>query len=116
MHSVTTARAAPLNFQQRSAQCDEAELARIIDRFEKWQAARAVLQLASFAGTIVALASHGRVWPETSRAEDYRQSIVGAGFEAPDIEITNEQSVAGLPGATGSASIRARKPGLGAAR
>ncbi len=62
MHSVATARAAPLNFRQRSAQGDEAELARIIDSFEKWHAARAVLQLASFAGTVVALASLGRVW------------------------------------------------------
>ena len=62
MHSVATARAAPLNLRQRSAQGDEAELARIIDRFEKWHAARAVLQLASFAGTVVALASLGRVW------------------------------------------------------
>lgn len=62
MHSVATARAAPLNFRQRSAQGDEAQLARIIDSFEKWQAARAVLQLASFAGTVVALAGLGRVW------------------------------------------------------
>lgn len=62
LHSVATARAAPLNFRQRSAQGDEAALARIIDSFEKWHAARAVLQLASFAGTVVALASLGRVW------------------------------------------------------
>ncbi len=62
MHSVATARAAPVNFRQRSAQGDEAELARIIDSFEKWHAARAVLQLASFAGTVVALSSIGRVW------------------------------------------------------
>src|SRR5215471_4925356 len=62
MHSVVTARAAPLNFRQRSAQGDEAELARIIDSFEKWHAVRAVLQLAGFVGTVVALASFGRVW------------------------------------------------------
>ena len=62
MHTVVTARAAPLNFRQRSAQGDEAELARIIDSFERWHAARAILQLASFAGTVVALASLGRVW------------------------------------------------------
>ncbi len=42
--------------------------------------------------------------------EDYRQILISAGFEATDIEITNEQGVAGLPGAIGSASIRARKP------
>ena len=52
----------------------------------------------------------------TIPVEDYRQILVMAGFEAPDIEITNEQGVAGLPGAIGSASIRARKPGLGAER
>jgi prolipoprotein diacylglyceryltransferase len=62
MHTVVTARAAPLNFRQRSAQGDEAELTRIIDSFERWHAARAILQLASFAGTVVALASLGRVW------------------------------------------------------
>ncbi len=42
--------------------------------------------------------------------EDYRQILVEAGFESPDIEITGEQGVQGLPGAIGSASIRARKP------
>jgi len=57
LHSAATARAAPLNFRQRSAQGDETELARIIGSFERWHAARAVLQLASFAGTLVALAS-----------------------------------------------------------
>jgi len=52
----------------------------------------------------------------TIPVEDYRQILVGAGFEAPDIEITNEHGVEGLPGAIGSASIRARKPRPGAAR
>ena len=47
----------------------------------------------------------------TIPVEDYRQILVSAGFEALDIEITDEQGVAGLPGAIGSASIRARKPG-----
>jgi arsenite methyltransferase len=46
----------------------------------------------------------------TIPVEDYRQILVMAGFEAPDIEITNEQGVSGLPGAIASASIRARKP------
>ncbi len=61
MHSMVTARAAPVNLRQRSAQ-GEAELARIIDSFERWHAARAVLQLASFAGTVAGLASLGRIW------------------------------------------------------
>ena len=42
--------------------------------------------------------------------ERYRQLMVDAGFEAVDFEITNEQAVEGLPGAIGSAAIRARKP------
>ena len=46
----------------------------------------------------------------TIPVNDYRQILVMAGFEAPDIEITSEQGFAGLPGAIGSASIRARKP------
>ncbi len=46
----------------------------------------------------------------TIPVEDYRQLILEAGFEAPDIQVTNEQGVAGLPGAIGSAAIRARKP------
>lgn len=62
MHTAATARAAPINFRQRSAQGDEAELARIIDSFAKWHTARAVLQLASFAGTVVALGTLGKVW------------------------------------------------------
>lgn len=46
----------------------------------------------------------------TIPAEDYTRILVDAGFESPDIEITGEQSVQGLSGAIGSASIRARKP------
>jgi SAM-dependent methyltransferase len=46
----------------------------------------------------------------TIPVEDYRQLLVDAGFESPEIEITGEQGVEGLPGAIGSASIRARKP------
>jgi SAM-dependent methyltransferase len=42
--------------------------------------------------------------------DDYRQLMVDAGFEGVDFEITQEQSVEGLPGAIGSAAIRARKP------
>jgi len=37
--------------------------------------------------------------PGTIPIEDYRQILISAGFEATDIEITNEQGVAGLPGA-----------------
>jgi hypothetical protein len=44
-HSVTTARAAPLNFSQRAAAGDPARLAAIFDRFARWSAARASLQV-----------------------------------------------------------------------
>ena len=46
----------------------------------------------------------------TIPVESYRQLLLEAGFEEPDIEVTNEQGVAGLPGAISSAAIRARKP------
>jgi len=45
----------------------------------------------------------------TIPVEDYRRLLLQAGFESPDIEITHEQAVGGLPGAVASASIRARK-------
>jgi hypothetical protein len=47
-HSLTTARAAPINFGQRAAGGDERKLERIFDRFERWQTVRASLQLATF--------------------------------------------------------------------
>jgi hypothetical protein len=44
-HSLATTRAAPTNFSQRSAAGDEARLEAIFDRFERWQAIRAALQV-----------------------------------------------------------------------
>jgi hypothetical protein len=44
-HSLTTARAAPLNFSQRAAVGDAARLAAIFDRFERWSRARSALQV-----------------------------------------------------------------------
>jgi SAM-dependent methyltransferase len=46
----------------------------------------------------------------TIPVDTYRRLLVEAGFEQPQIEVTQEQSVGGLPGAIGSAAIRARKP------
>lgn len=46
----------------------------------------------------------------TIPVDDYRQLLLQAGFEAPDIQVTGKQGVAGLSGAIGSASIRALKP------
>src|SRR5690242_16920188 len=40
LHSLTTSRAAPTNFQQRKVPNDEAALAAIFNRFERWQTAR----------------------------------------------------------------------------
>lgn len=47
-HSITTARAAPINLSQSGAGENEKSLAAIFDRFEHWQSARAALQLAAF--------------------------------------------------------------------
>src|SRR5205814_1115525 len=39
-HTLATARAAPINFSQRSAVGDQQALERIFDRFQRWQTAR----------------------------------------------------------------------------
>jgi hypothetical protein len=57
-HSFTTARAAPINLSQRSAE-DETVLAGVFQRFERWQTARATLQLATFLAMIWALVVNG---------------------------------------------------------
>ena len=46
----------------------------------------------------------------TIPVERYRELLLEAGFQVPEIEITGEQSVEGMAGAIGSASVRARKP------
>lgn len=56
-HSITTARAAPINLSQRGAGEDEKALAAIFDRFEHWQSARAAMQLATFLLMVWALAA-----------------------------------------------------------
>ena len=56
-HSVTTARAAPINFSQRST-TDETALSNIFDRFERWQTVRATLQFATFLCMVWALATN----------------------------------------------------------
>jgi hypothetical protein len=55
-HTLTTARAAPINFSQRSAGDNERAPRRIFDHFERWQAVRAGLQLATFLAMLCALA------------------------------------------------------------
>jgi hypothetical protein len=55
-HSVTTARAAPINFSQRAVRGNQAALAGIFTQFERWQTLRAGLQLATFSAMVWALA------------------------------------------------------------
>jgi hypothetical protein len=53
LHSLATARAAPINLSQRKyAPTDEANLARVLDRFEFWHNLRAVLQVLNFAASL----------------------------------------------------------------
>lgn len=57
LHSLVTARAAPINFGQRKYEpSDEANLARVLDRFAFWHNLRAVLQLLNFAASLWATA------------------------------------------------------------
>ncbi len=56
-HSFTTARAAPTNFSQRNAAGDAARLTAIFDRFQRWQTARAILQVATLLAVAWALVS-----------------------------------------------------------
>jgi hypothetical protein len=62
LHSLITARAAPINLSQRKYPLtDETNLARVLDRFERWHNVRAVLQVLNFAAALwatVALAGH----------------------------------------------------------
>jgi hypothetical protein len=59
-HTLTTARAAPINWSQRAVAGDEGALALVFRRFELWQSARAVLQLLTFAVMIWALVLNAR--------------------------------------------------------
>jgi hypothetical protein len=58
LHSFTTSRAAPTNFKQRNVLNDEAALAAIFNRFERWQTARVILQALTFAAALWALATY----------------------------------------------------------
>ena len=56
-HSITTARAAPINLSQSKVSEDETALAAIFQSFERWQSARAALQLTTFLLMVWALAA-----------------------------------------------------------
>jgi hypothetical protein len=47
-HSIVTSKAAPINFQQRKVFDEKNALIRVLDRFEKLQMIRVILQVASF--------------------------------------------------------------------
>jgi hypothetical protein len=55
LHSLATTQAAPVSFSQRKVANDEAALARVFDRFARWQTLRAVLQAFTFAAMLWAL-------------------------------------------------------------
>jgi hypothetical protein len=61
LHSLTTLRAAPINFAQRRAQGDPEALAKLLNRFTHWQAVRAGLQVANFGVLLWGLAAAGAV-------------------------------------------------------
>jgi hypothetical protein len=53
LHSLATVRAAPINFSQRKYEpTDEANLTRVLDRFEFWHNLRAVLQVLNFGAAL----------------------------------------------------------------
>ena len=58
VHSLATTQAAPTNFSQRKVAKDEAALARVFDRFERWQTLRVVLQVLTFGAMLWALVAY----------------------------------------------------------
>jgi hypothetical protein len=53
LHSLVTARAAPINFNQRRYElADEANLARVLDQFERWHSLRTALQVMNFGASL----------------------------------------------------------------
>lgn len=61
LHSLVTARAAPINFSQGKYQpTDEANLARVLDHFASWHNLRTVLQVLNFAVSLWATVAPAR--------------------------------------------------------
>ena len=58
LHSLVTTQAAPTNFSQRRVAGDGAALARVFDRFERWQTLRVVLQVLNFGAMLWALVAY----------------------------------------------------------
>jgi hypothetical protein len=58
LHSLATTQAAPTNFSQRGVAEDEAALAQVFDRFERWQTLRATLQVLTFGAMLWTLTTY----------------------------------------------------------
>jgi hypothetical protein len=59
-HSFTTSRAAPIMLGLRHAREDEGELAKSLDRFERWQTVRVATQVATLAAAVAVTAAASR--------------------------------------------------------
>lgn len=60
LHTLVTTQAAPTMFSLRRTGDDEAALSAILNRFERWQTLRAILQAAAFAALLWGMAVAGR--------------------------------------------------------
>ena len=58
LHSLATTRAAPTNFSQRRVPKDEAALAAVFERFDRWQTLRVALQVLGFGAMLWALVAY----------------------------------------------------------
>jgi hypothetical protein len=58
LHSLVTTRAAPTNFSQGGVAKKKVALARVFDRFERWQTVRVVLQVLNFGAMLWALIAY----------------------------------------------------------
>jgi hypothetical protein len=59
LHTLVTTQAAPTNFSQRQVANDEGALKGVFNRFERWQALRAALQITNFLVSAWALTVYG---------------------------------------------------------
>lgn len=57
LHSLATSQAAPTNFSQRKVAGDEVALARVFDKFTRWQTVRVVFQVLNLTAALWALAA-----------------------------------------------------------
>jgi hypothetical protein len=89
-HLLVTAVAAPVNFSQRTHTGDPAALARVFDTFERLTAVRTVLQAATLAAMVWALAAatNPSSWPPEPPSTSSRGSSPRSGETAATAPIT----------------------------